>query len=194
MVVVVNSVVGKWHIINRTGKGACLPRKHSLIGPGKRRLYVCSNYRLFRCFCIQFSSVIAIMTSSIEIFTALLAICVGNSPITGEFPSQRPVTRNLDVLIYAWTNGWINNRDAGDLRRVLWRHCNAVAFSFNFHQLLHCKCEWFHFSCLCDINQGFLQMLWAHRIRCSTSCYFLLQSIKSQNLVFLVFVGLVFKF
>ena len=33
-----------------------------------------------------------------ETFSALLALCAGNSPITGEFPSQRPVTRSLDVF------------------------------------------------------------------------------------------------
>ena len=32
-----------------------------------------------------------------ETFPALLAICVGNSPVTGEFPAQRPVTRSFDV-------------------------------------------------------------------------------------------------
>ena len=48
-------------------------------------------------------------------FSALLAICAGNSPVTGEFPAQRPVTRSFDIfLIYAWTNSWANN---GDLRR-----------------------------------------------------------------------------
>ena len=53
-----------------------------------------------------------------ETFSALLALCEGNSPVTGEFSSQRPVTRSFDVfLIYDWTNGWINTRDAGDLRR-----------------------------------------------------------------------------
>ena len=31
-------------------------------------------------------------------FFALLALCAGNSPVTGEFPSQRPVTWNFDVL------------------------------------------------------------------------------------------------
>ena len=30
----------------------------------------------------------------IETFSALLALCAGNSPVTGEFPSQRPVTNN----------------------------------------------------------------------------------------------------
>ena len=32
-----------------------------------------------------------------EAFSALLAICAGNSPVTGEFPAQRPVTRSFDV-------------------------------------------------------------------------------------------------
>ena len=31
-------------------------------------------------------------------FSALVAICVGNSPVTGEFPAQRPVTRSFDVF------------------------------------------------------------------------------------------------
>ena len=35
-----------------------------------------------------------------ETFSALLALCVGNSPVTGEFPSQRPVTRSSDVFFY----------------------------------------------------------------------------------------------
>ena len=31
-----------------------------------------------------------------ETFSALLAICEGNSPVPGEFPAQRPVTRGFD--------------------------------------------------------------------------------------------------
>ena len=46
--------------------------------------------------------------------SALLAICAGNSPVPGEFPSQRPVTRSFDVFLI---NGWVSNREAGDLRR-----------------------------------------------------------------------------
>ena len=45
-----------------------------------------------------------------ETISALLAICAGNSPVPGEFPAQRPV-------ISVWINGWVNNREAGDLRR-----------------------------------------------------------------------------
>ena len=33
-----------------------------------------------------------------ETFSALLAIFAGNSPVTGEFPAQRPVMRSFDVF------------------------------------------------------------------------------------------------
>ena len=53
-----------------------------------------------------------------ETFSALLAIFVGNSPVTGEFTAQRPVTVSFDVLFDLRSiNSWINNREAGDLRR-----------------------------------------------------------------------------
>ena len=33
-----------------------------------------------------------------ENFSALLALCEGNSPGTGEFPSQMPVAKSFDVF------------------------------------------------------------------------------------------------
>ena len=33
-----------------------------------------------------------------ETFSVILAICAGNSPVTGEFPAQRPVTRSFDIF------------------------------------------------------------------------------------------------
>ena len=65
-----------------------------------------------------------------ETFSAFLPRCEGNPPVTSGFPSQRPVTPNLDVLICTWMNGWVNNREADDLRRyhapydVLWIQYN----------------------------------------------------------------------
>ena len=45
-------------------------------------------------------------------------------PLCGEFigpselPAQRPVTQSFDVFFdLCLNNGWINNRDVGDLRR-----------------------------------------------------------------------------
>ena len=50
-------------------------------------------------------------------FSALLALCAGNSPVTGEFPSQRPVTRSFDVFLHLHLNKLLrNNWDAGDFR------------------------------------------------------------------------------
>ena len=33
-----------------------------------------------------------------DTFSALLAICAGNSPVPVEFPAQRPVTRGFDAF------------------------------------------------------------------------------------------------
>ena len=59
------------------------------------------------------------MTSSNEnIFRVTGPLC-GEFTGTGEFPAQRPVTRSFRMfsLICVWVNGWVNNREAGDLRR-----------------------------------------------------------------------------
>ena len=53
-----------------------------------------------------------------ETFSALLAICAGNSPVTGEFPAQTPVTRSFDFFFDLRLNKRLgNNGDAGDMRR-----------------------------------------------------------------------------
>ena len=55
-----------------------------------------------------------------ETFSALLAICAGNSPVPGGFPSQKPVTRNFDVFFDLRLNKRLSKQQsflAGDLRR-----------------------------------------------------------------------------
>ena len=53
-----------------------------------------------------------------EAFSALLALCAGNSPVTGEFPAQSPVTRCFDVFFDLRMNKRLGKqREAGDLRR-----------------------------------------------------------------------------
>ena len=65
-----------------------------------------------------------------ETFNALLAICAGNSPVPGEFPTQRPVMRSFDVcfdlrldkrLSKQWWGWWFEM-----LSRPFWRHSNVV--------------------------------------------------------------------
>ena len=52
----------------------------------------------------QFEWLWYMMTSSNGLFFALLAICAENSPVPGEFPAQRPVTRSFDVFFYLHPN------------------------------------------------------------------------------------------
>ena len=55
---------------------------------------------------------------SLESFSALLSICVGNSPVTGEFPAQRPVTRNFDVFFDLHLNERLPSRPKSPTTRL----------------------------------------------------------------------------
>ena len=76
-----------------------------------------------------------------ETFSALLAICVGNSPVPGEFPTQRPVTRSFDVYFDLPPNKLLSKQSLGwwfeTLSPPLWRHRNAY--------------YWLRVSCACSI-------------------------------------------
>ena len=64
-----------------------------------------------------------------ETFSALLALCAGNSPVSGEFPAQRPVTRIFDVFFDLRLIKRLSKHSLGwrfeTLSRPLWRHCNV---------------------------------------------------------------------
>ena len=68
-----------------------------------------------------------------EAFYVLLALCAGNSSVTGEFPSQRPVTRRFDVFFDLCMNKRLSKQSWGwwfEARsRSLWRHCNGSQIS-----------------------------------------------------------------
>ena len=67
----------------------------------------------------DFMSTLTWWHHQMETFSALLALCVGNSPVTGEFPSQRPVTRSFDVFFDLRLNKRLSKQPWGfvDLRR-----------------------------------------------------------------------------
>ena len=66
----------------------------------------------------------------IETFSALLALCERNPPVTGGFPSQRPVTRSFgvffDLRLYKRLGKQSRRRWFGTPSLPLWRHPNAV--------------------------------------------------------------------
>ena len=65
-----------------------------------------------------------------ETFSALLALCAGNSPVPGEFPTQRPVTRSFDVYFDLHPNKRLGKQSWGwwfeTLSWSLWRHRNVL--------------------------------------------------------------------
>ena len=79
-----------------------------------------------------------------ETFSALLPICAGNSPVIGEYPAQRTVTRSFAVffdlrlnkrLSKQWWGWWFETPS-----RPLWRHCNAF-FIYVFNLISVCTCR-----------------------------------------------------
>ena len=48
-----------------------------------------------------------------ETFSALLALCAGNSPVSCEFPSQRPVMRSIDVFFQLCPNKRLSKQSWG---------------------------------------------------------------------------------
>ena len=65
-----------------------------------------------------------------ETFSASLVICAGNSPVTGEFPAQKPVTRSFDVFFDLHLNKQLSKKSWGwwfeTQSHPLSRHCNVL--------------------------------------------------------------------
>ena len=70
-----------------------------------------------------------------ETCSAFLALWAGNSPVPGEFPSQRPVTRSFDVFFHLCLNERLSKQSWGSWfetpSRSLWRHCNDIEILFH---------------------------------------------------------------
>ena len=64
-----------------------------------------------------------------QTFSALLDLCEGNSPVTGEFSSQRPMTLSFDIFFDLRPNKRLSKPSRHQLfetpSRSLWRHCNV---------------------------------------------------------------------
>ena len=59
------------------------------------------------------------------------SLCAGNSPVAGEFPAQRPVTRSFDVFFDLRLNKRLSKQSWGwwseTPPRSLWRQCNGIS-------------------------------------------------------------------
>ena len=149
--------------------------------PGKRNRHIhissCAGERAF---------VLLWWRHQMETFSALLAICAGNSPITGEFPAQRLVTRSIDVFFDLRQNKRLSKQSWGwwfeTPSRPLWRHCSQCCWSITYlGTALHIFVLCLVYSVLkCYDAHSILEY---HRVMStlsSTSCIFK----KSHNSIF----------
>ena len=103
------------------------------------------------------TALVAWWRHQMDTFSASLAVCAENSPVLGEFPAQRPVTRSFDVSFDLRPNKRLSNQSWGWWFETpscpLWRHCNGIwlyySYSHSFIQpwrflqqsSLHVKCH-----------------------------------------------------
>ena len=85
--------------------------------------------------CTQFVLVVSCCGCSwwrhqMETFSALLVLCAGNTPVTSEFPSQRPVTWSFVVLFDLHLIKWLNKQSWGLVIR------DAIVCTVMYRQIL----------------------------------------------------------
>ena len=103
-----------------------------------RRMQVCDQWKTMRHAPDLFNALESVLTTlnrswwrhQMETFFALLVLCAGNSPVSGEFPPQRTVTRSFDVFFELRSNRRLGKQSWGWWFETppcsLWRHCNAL--------------------------------------------------------------------
>ena len=86
---------------------------------------------IHRDYLVDTSSIVSRWRHQMEPFSALLLLYVGNSQVTDEYPSQRPVTRSFDISLVCILNKRLSTQSWGwwleTPLRSLWRHCNVIA-------------------------------------------------------------------
>ena len=92
--------------ISAFGLGFCLLSPSGHVFHTARETMIKSYNIYLQCLIISW------WRHQMKIFSALLAFCVGNSPVPMSFPAQWPATRSFDVFFdLRLNNDWVNNRD-----------------------------------------------------------------------------------
>ena len=112
-------------------------------------------------------SIYHMMTSSNGNISALLALCEGNAPVTGGFPSQMPVRRILDVFLSAPEQTLIKQSRRRRLKTSpssSWRYGNDLT--------------------------GILHLIFWFRLDKQLICLFLIPSDDKKNIIFAIIINL----
>ena len=99
--------------------------------PGRRWFQTPSRSLWRHCYGLGWQKHIYCTTwwrHQMETVSTLMAICAGNSPVAGEFPIQRPVTRSFDVFFHLCLNKRLSKQSRGwwfeTPSHPLWRRFN----------------------------------------------------------------------
>ena len=94
-------------------------------------------------------------------FSASLNLCEGNPPVTGGFPSQRPVKRSSDVFFDPRLNKRLSKQSERQRLetppRLVWRHCNELKIT-NAITGVYSMIRWWYeklsflFKIMCEIS------------------------------------------
>ena len=96
------------------------------------------------------------MTSSNGNISALLPLCAGNSPLYSPHKGQWRGAL-MFPLICTWTNGWVNNWDAGDLRPHHAHYDVIVKYfiAYALHIPKGSKRLWYHYFLCYNYNADY---------------------------------------
>ena len=135
-----------------------------------------------------------------EIFSALLALYAGNSPVTGEFPTRRPVTRIFDVFFDLCLDKRLGKQSRRRWfkmpSRSLWRHWNAygdkMRYSYGSVALSHRYIISILHEVSCSSFPACISLQWRHnesdgvsnhlRLHWLLNCWFRRKSKKTSKL------------
>ena len=113
---------------------------------------LCRYWQMWKCRVESVSYLVHGLTwwrHQMETFSGLLAFCAGNSSVTGEFPTQKPVTRSFDVFFDLRLNNRFRKQSWGWWFEMtlcpLWRHCNDLIKIGEHNKLLPMQLrQWTH--------------------------------------------------
>ena len=121
-------------VIIGSGYGLMMYRRQAITETNADDIANCTIRNILKFFIVQQCSFykthshISWWRHQMETFSALLAICAGNSPVSGEFPAQKPMTRSCDIFFDLRLNKWLSKQSWGwwfeTLSCPLSRHCN----------------------------------------------------------------------
>ena len=110
----------------------------------------------------------------IETFSTLLALCVGHSPVTSDFPSQRPVTRSFDVFFDLPLNKWLSKQPSCQWFETpscsLWHHCNEIYRYQKLHQSQYISSFWTFSILFLTWHNEPMNCDWTHDLHVSILC------------------------